>query len=301
MTARIRTREVTLVIGAATDPGPVREQNEDAILTTDPASAEAQENGVLLAVADGMGGYRGGEVAAQIAVDTLREHFYSSPVAPNEVARRLEQAFRLANERIYQEWQPQGEEHLMGTTLVAAVIRGDNLTVANVGDSRAYIVRARRATQVTRDHSLVAEQVEAGLLTREEARGSTYRNVITRALGYRPRIDVDIFELQLLSDDRLVLTSDGVHDTLGDEDIAEIVLREEPDRAARLLVERALERGSQDNASAIVAWLRPATAAPTVATEPASGTNRWIVILVVIGILVFLAVIGVIVSLGSVG
>ncbi|MFN3336976.1 MAG: PP2C family protein-serine/threonine phosphatase, partial [Thermomicrobium sp.] len=136
--------------------------------------------------------------------------------------------------------------------------RGENLTVANVGDSRAYLIRARRPTQITRDHSLVAEQVEAGLLTEEEARGSAYRNVITRALGYRPKVDVDVFELRLMSDDRVVLTSDGVHDVLSDEELAAIALSEEPERAARRLVERALEHGPPDHPTASIARLKPA-------------------------------------------
>ncbi len=301
MSARARVRETTLLIGAATDPGPVREQNEDAVLVTDPASPEAQENGVLLAVADGMGGYRGGEVAAHIAVDTLREEYYAARVEPAEIAKRLQQAFRRANERILREWEPHGEDQLMGTTLVAAVIRGDALVVANVGDSRAYLVRARRPTRITRDHSLVAEQVEAGILTQEEARESSYRNVITRALGYRAKVDVDVFELSLMSDDRIVLTSDGVHDVLPDEEIASIVLSADPERAARLLVERAIERGSQDNASAVVAWLRPHQAQEMEATAADGGAGtRWMVVIVVLGVVVFIAIIAVILSLGAV-
>lgn len=295
---RTRQRETTLLVGAATDPGPVREQNEDAILVVDPASPEAQEDGVVLAVADGMGGYRGGEVAAQIAIETLRQEFYSTPVLPTEVAKRLEQTFRLANERIYQKWQPHGEDQLMGTTLVAAVIRGESLTVGNVGDSRAYLIRAGRLTQITRDHSFVAEQVQAGMLSEEEARTSAYRNVITRALGYRPKIDIDIFELRLLSDDRIVLTSDGVHDILSEEDLAGIVLKNEPERAARMLVERALEQGGQDNASAVVAWLRPTSAVPEPGVAEAAGTNRWMVFLVVLSVMIFVALIVVLVSLG---
>ncbi|MDW8059186.1 MAG: protein phosphatase 2C domain-containing protein [Thermomicrobium sp.] len=301
VTARTRVRDTVLVVGAATDPGPVREQNEDAVLVVDPASPEAQENGVLLAIADGMGGYRGGEVAAHLAIETLREEFYAAPVEVAEIAKRLQQAFRRANERILQEWQPHGEEQLMGTTLVAAVIRGDSLVVANVGDSRAYLVRARRPTRITRDHSLVAEQVEAGLMTQEEARGSSYRNVITRALGYRPKVEVDIFELRLMSDDRFVLTSDGVHDVLTDEEIASVALAAEPERAARLLVERAIEQGSQDNASAVVAWLRPIQTRE--AEEPSEGgaTNLWMLVLVVLGLVVFVAIIGIILTIGSSG
>jgi len=301
VSVRTRVRETTLLVGAATDPGPVREQNEDAVLVVDPTSPEAQQNGVLLAVADGMGGYRGGEVAAHLAIETLRDEFYAAPVDSAEIAKRLQQAFRRANERILREWEPKGEEQLMGTTLVAAVIRGDLLVVANVGDSRAYLVRARRPTQITRDHSLVAEQVEAGLLTQEEARGSSYRNVITRALGYRPKVDVDVFELRLMSDDRVVLTSDGVHDVLTDDEIATVVLSADPERAARTLVERAIEHGSQDNASAVVAWLKPVGGPEREQPAAEAAGNRWMIVLIVLGLLVFLAIIGVILTMGYAG
>lgn len=135
-------------------------------------------------------------------------------------------------------------------------------------------------------------------MTQEEARGSSYRNVITRALGYRPKVDVDIFEIRLMSDDRVVLTSDGVHDVLTDEELAMIVLSEEPDRAARLLVERAIERGSQDNASAVVAWLKPPHIHEAEQQAEESTGNRWMIVLIVLGLVVFIAIIGVILSLG---
>lgn len=286
-----------LVVGAATDPGPVREQNEDAVLLTEPDSEEARSHGVLLAVADGMGGYQRGEVAAQLAIETLRELFYASPFAPTEVPQRLRAAIRQANERIFNEWQPLGEEALMGTTLVAAVIRDHDLTIANVGDSRAYLIRAKRATQITRDHSLVAEQVAAGMMSEEEARESQYRNVITRALGHRQRVDVDIFELRLLSDDRLVLTSDGVHDFVSPEDIASTVLAHPPDEAARRLVELAIAHQTNDNASAVVAWIKPAVDEEPAPAE-AGGLNRLMVVLVLLGLLVFIAIVAVIVALG---
>ncbi|MBX6753317.1 PP2C family protein-serine/threonine phosphatase [Thermorudis peleae] len=293
-----RTRELVIHVGAATDPGPVREQNEDALLVTDPASEEARTQGILLAIADGMGGYQRGEVAARLAIETLRSVYYSTPLAPNEIPQRLRTAFRQANERIYAEWQPEGEEQLMGTTLVAAVIRDQQLTVANVGDSRAYLIRAKRATQITRDHSLVAEQVAAGVLTEDEARESNYRNVITRALGHRQRLDVDIFELQLLADDRLVLTSDGVHDVVTPEELTQIVLAHPPEAAAKALIDLAIQKQTTDNVSAIVAWVKPAVEA---AAEPAParpGTNWLVVVLVLLGILVFIAVVGVILALG---
>ncbi|MBX6342964.1 MAG: serine/threonine-protein phosphatase, partial [Thermomicrobiaceae bacterium] len=165
-----------VAVGAATETGTVREENEDAVFVADPTGELVDTNGLLLALADGMGGYQRGEVAAKIAIETLRDDYYSSEVGRTEVPARLKHAFRLANERIYENGSAGGEENMMGTTLVAAVIRGSDLTVANVGDSRAYLVRAKRATQITRDHSLVAEQVAAGAMTEQEARESQHRN-----------------------------------------------------------------------------------------------------------------------------
>jgi len=297
LSVRQRVRETVLVVGAATDSGPVREQNEDAVLLTDPQSEQARRSGVLLAVADGMGGYQRGEVAAQLAIETVREVFYSIPLEPTEIPHRLRAALRQANERIYSEWQPLGDEHLMGTTLVVAVVRDDQLTVGNVGDSRAYLIRAKRATQITRDHSLVAEQVAAGMMSEEEARESQYRNVITRALGHRQRVDVDLFELRLLSDDRLVLTSDGVHDVVSADEIAATVLAYPPEEAARRLVELAITHQTNDNATAVVAWVRPVVEEEAVPVE-ADRPPRLMVLLVLLGLLVFIGIVAVILALG---
>ena len=291
-----------VAVGAATDTGTVREENEDSVFVADPEGELAQRHGVLLAVADGMGGYQRGEVAAQIAVDTLREDYYGSEIGPIEVPLRLKQAFRHANELIYQNGSANGDDNMMGTTLVAAVIRGNDLTIGNVGDSRAYLIRANRATQVTRDHSLVAEQVAAGAMTEQEARESQHRNIITRALGHRPRVDVDIFEIRLLADDRLVLTTDGVHDYVDEEDLTRIVLSSPPEQAARELVQTALARSSNDNVSAVVAWMMPAgaTLEPQPVEVEAGGRGALLVpVLVLIGLLVFIAIVAVILFMGG--
>lgn len=291
-----------VAVGAATDTGTVREENEDSVFVADPEGELAQSHGVLLAVADGMGGYQRGEVAAQIAVDTLREDYYGSEIGPTEVPLRLKQAFRHANELIYQNGSANGDDNMMGTTLVAAVIRGNDLTIGNVGDSRAYLIRANRATQVTRDHSLVAEQVAAGAMTEQEARESQHRNIITRALGHRPRVDVDIFEIRLLADDRLVLTTDGVHDYVDEEDLTRIVLSSPPEQAARELVQTALARSSNDNVSAVVAWMMPAgaTLEPQPVEVETGGRGALLVpVLVLIGLLVFIAIVAVILFMGG--
>lgn len=291
-----------VTVGAATDTGTVREQNEDTIYVADPDGELSQTNGVLFAVADGMGGYQRGEVASQLAIDLLRDEYYASEVGPTEIPLRLKQVFRKANERIYEDGSASGDENMMGTTLVAAVIRGNDLTIANVGDSRAYLIRANRATQITRDHSLVAEQVAAGAMSEEEARESQHRNIITRALGHRPRVDVDIFEIRLLSDDRLILTTDGVHDYVDEDDLVQIALNSPPEKAARELVQTALANDSNDNVSAVVAWMMPAGAVlePEAAEPVPAGRGAMLVpLLVLIGLLVFVAIVAVILFMGG--
>lgn len=287
--------ELQPLIGAATDTGAVREENEDRVLVDLAAIPEdAQEsNGILIAIADGMGGYQRGEVASRIAVETLTELYYEQPVGATEIPERLRRAFRAANDRIFKDGSAEGEQNMMGTTLVAAVVRGRDLTVANVGDSRAYLVRANRLQQVTRDHSLVAEQVAAGAMTEEEARESTHRNIITRALGHRPRVDVDIFEIQLLPEDRLILSTDGLHDYVEETEVVETTLAMPPEDAARRLVQLALEHGSNDNVSAVVARVAPAAALMEAeAAEPQTGGHgSAVVLLVLIGLVIFVAVV----------
>lgn len=256
-----------ILAGGVSDTGRVRQVNEDMVRLAEPNSPEVQASGFLTVVADGMGGHQHGEVASQLAVEALFETFYAH-TSRDGVDAALKRGFRVANERIIAASASMGagggaDGGSMGTTLVATAIVGDALTVANVGDSRAYLLRAESATQITRDHSLVAEQVASGVITPEEARDSHQRNIITRALGHRPKLDVDIFEIALLPDDRVILCSDGVHGHVELEEFAELGARGEPEAASRALIELALERGSTDNVSAAVIWYEPSLAATT--------------------------------------
>ncbi|MGA7673315.1 MAG: Stp1/IreP family PP2C-type Ser/Thr phosphatase [Nitrolancea sp.] len=293
--------ELRVIIGAGTDTGSVREQNEDAVFVSDAQTDDVADNGMLVAVADGMGGYQRGEVAARIAIDTLRSEYFDTEVESNDIPLRLKQAFRKANELIFDNGSATGEQNMMGTTLVAAVIRGPDLTVANVGDSRAYLVRADRLTQVTRDHSLVAEQVAAGAMTEQEARESQHRNIVTRALGHRQRVDVDIFEIRLLPEDRLLLTSDGLHDYVDEDEMVSVSLSRHPEDASRELVNLALEHGSNDNVTAVVVWAAPAGVSTERTSEQEMEEERasyLIPMLVVLALLVFVAIVVLILYLG---
>ena len=244
--------ESRLVVGAHTEAGNVRDTNEDLVHH---AQLDGYDDAFILAVADGMGGYERGEVASRIAMDALLDRVKN--LDTEDSALILKQAYRRANEEIYEGGVSQGEDNMMGTTLVAGLVRGNELALANVGDSRGYLLRAGALTQITQDHSLIAEQVRMGVISEEEARSSQHRNIITRALGHRERVDVDVFELTLLPDDRLLLSTDGVHDYLDEDTIRDVLLKEEPEQAAESLVKLALENGSTDNLTALVAWMAP--------------------------------------------
>jgi protein phosphatase len=189
-----------------------------------------------------------GEVASRRGVDTILEYYYDSS-QPDRI-EVLREAFQQANTRVYEEGQG-----TMGTTGVALLVRGDRLDVANVGDSRAYLVRGGQIQQLTQDHSFVWEQVAAGVLTKQQARHSHYRNMITRAIGHRPDVEVDFFVEQVYTGDVLVLSSDGLHGLLEDDEIAEAVSSMQPAEAVQWLIDEANQRGGSDNITVIVARL----------------------------------------------
>lgn len=283
-----------LIVGAATDPGPVREENEDSVyhdVVTNPVAGDL----LVLAVADGMGGYQRGEIASEMAVEALRERFTDADTS--DTVLMLKQAFRQANDRIFADGSAEGEHNMMGTTLVAGIVKGMELAIGNIGDSRAYLVRANNLNQITNDHSLVAEQVAMGAMTQDEARGSQHKNIITRALGHRQRVDVDIFELTLLPDDRLLLSTDGLHDHLADDEMTSIMLTMPPDEAAKEMVDRAIRAGSTDNVTALCVWAAPVSVldAPPVVDVAGSRMNMLLTALVLVGLIIFIAIVGYIV------
>jgi protein phosphatase len=209
--------------------------------------------GYLLAVADGMGGHADGEVASKLAIEMVKDLFVRDQ--PSDIALALKQAYRRANETIYQQGGGDAEVRHMGTTLVTAVVRGKYVTIANVGDSRAYLMRANQITQVTQDHSVVAEQVQQGQIRAEDARKSNQRNMLTQALGTRESLDKRmpaIYELALLPEDRLLLCTDGFYDVLTNEDYLQLMAGDDPVAAASGLTQLANQRKTDDNVSAIV-------------------------------------------------
>ncbi len=244
-----------IVFAQRTDIGLKRELNEDSVISFLPEDQQVMENkGVLFVVADGLGGHTRGEVASQLAVNTIRDVYYSQE--GDDPAASLRLAIEQANARIYNEsfaMSPKPEpDQMMGSTCVAAVILGDIVHVANVGDSRAYIIRDGQAHQISLDHSLVAQQLREGLITKEQARDHPDRNKIYRCLGSET-VEVDTFSEKVQPGDLLLLCTDGLTELVPEEEVASIVQQHEPQDSVQRLIERANELGGRDNITAVVA------------------------------------------------
>jgi protein phosphatase len=227
-----------LVVGAATDVGRVRDGNEDAYLVDDAMG--------LVAVADGMGGHRGGEVASATALEALR--------AAVNGGRPLREAVEDANRAVFDKAQTDDSLRGMGTTLTAATLAaGGTLLIGHVGDSRAYLLRDGELRQVTTDHSLVEELVRDGRLTADEAAVHPQRSIITRALGVDSTVEVDVYPVELAAGDVVMFCSDGLTGMLQPDLIAAELRREDdPARAATKLVDAANASGGEDNITVVV-------------------------------------------------
>jgi len=240
--------ELTVTASIQTDPGCIRESNEDSGRHVSPADREAlAARGRLTVVADGMGGHASGEVASHIAVEVISEQYYSDrSLSPQDALRR---AVEAANLEIYDTSLSDETLSGMGTTLVALVVLGDTAFSAHVGDSRLYRMRARKLELLTTDHSQVMEMVRHGIITVEQARNHDDKNVILRAVGTQPEVEVDVSGVfPIEPGDTFILCSDGLNDMLEDAEI-ESILASEPDEysAATRLIEAAKDNGGHDN------------------------------------------------------
>src|ERR1700683_776558 len=248
---------VDIVSGGGTNVGRVRTNNEDCFRIVEPLN--------LFVLSDGMGGEAHGEIASALAVETVVQHcqetendpamtiFGDMPAIWSEKTKRLASAVHLANKSIYDSAQAHPEQRGMGATVTAAWIDGTRLSIAHVGDSRAYLLRSGNLQQLTSDHSLVAEQVRRGILTPAEAERSDMQSVLLRALGAHPEIEVDSEEHVLFANDVLLLCSDGLTRMITEPEIAG-TLQADPDpaKAADRLVQLANEQGGADNVTAVV-------------------------------------------------
>ena len=233
-------------VGALTDTGRVRTINQDAYLVLEDLG--------LYVVADGMGGHQGGEVASQLAIEALRAAYVE------QAADALADAIAEANERIYEAGSADPNLAGMGTTVVAAVVldgeegdEGNQLLVANVGDSRAYLFRDGDLTQLTEDHSMVADLLREGRISEEEAEVHPQRNIVTRVLGVYDQVDIDFWPVDAVAGDRVVLCSDGLINEVTDDQITSVLRRlADPQEAAAELVRRANEGGGRDNITVVL-------------------------------------------------
>lgn len=247
-----------LAVAQRTDIGRLRLTNEDALISVIPEDEQVLAGkGALFVVADGLGGHEGGEIASKMAVDTITEVYYQA--GQDEVGPALQKAIKQANALLYAANEAKAEpeamadrKHIMGTTCVAAVLLGQTVYVANVGDSRAYILRNGQMRQVSEDHSWVREQILTGLLTEEQARTHPKNNIITRCLGSEPEVEVDIFSQEVQAGDALILCTDGLSGMVRDDELREIVQELAPEESVNRLIERANEEGGKDNITAVV-------------------------------------------------
>ncbi|MES2933786.1 MAG: Stp1/IreP family PP2C-type Ser/Thr phosphatase [Pseudomonadota bacterium] len=244
---------------ARTDTGMVRQHNEDSV-------AFSAEVGLAI-LADGMGGYNAGEVASTIATNLvllcieqqLRSmHREIDSPADGRIHQTIVEAIQIANLSILEAAHKEPAYNGMGTTLVLALLHDDHITLAHVGDSRAYRLRRGQLQQITRDHSVLQEQIDAGLISAESAQFAPNKNLITRAVGVDFQIEIEIHDHQIEPDDIYLLCSDGLSDMLLDEEMRDILLRHEsnPDSAlettCEILIDQANANGGQDNISAIL-------------------------------------------------
>jgi PPM family protein phosphatase len=246
-----------LEIASATDPGMVRSHNEDSV------AADAA-NGVVV-LADGMGGYNAGEVASGMATTVIITEMQQvmTKVQPYEIdqksgqqvaARMVREQILKANTSIYQAAQSQPQYAGMGTTLVVGLFYDNRILVAHLGDSRLYMMRDGRFSQVTRDHSLLQEQIDSGLITLEQAKHAQHKNLVTKALGIDPSVEPEIHEYPTKPGDLYLLCSDGLCDMVEDDDIALAVqaFGNNLKMATSHLVQMANDNGGRDNVSVIL-------------------------------------------------
>jgi serine/threonine protein phosphatase PrpC len=250
-----------------TDVGLIREHNEDNLLVLDvskgvraqeldtPLNVDLGPKGALFLVCDGMGGAAAGEVASQMAVEAIAATLQAAePLERDGFARRLRRAIEDANDRIFAQSRDNQNERGMGTTCTAAAVVDGTLVVGQIGDSRCYVKRGGRLAQITKDQSLAWQLMEAGAMTAEEAKGFEHANIILQALGVQERVEVVMSQVALRKGDVILVSSDGLHGPVSDEEILHI-LQEEPDlkKACERLVARALEREGPDNVTVVLA------------------------------------------------
>jgi len=266
--------ELCVKIGTLSDVGCVRELNEDSIRVIQPTDPnELAQRGILVVVADGMGGHNAGEIASQLAVEVVVQRYADDTKEPGSaLANALEQANRVIVDAASRDVRYSG----MGTTCTALVLRGGLAYCAHVGDSRLYLARGNDIFLMTEDHSALMHLVRQGTITADEARHHPDKSVIVRALGARDDVDVATWEkpLPVRPGDTFLMCSDGLYDLVEDEEIKQIVMLGDPQPACENLIALAKERGGHDNITVGIVSLKPegeATSSPVPETRQAEA------------------------------
>jgi serine/threonine protein phosphatase PrpC len=235
----------------ASDIGRKRSRNEDSVAFYESSSSQiVAEYGRLYIVADGVGGGGAGEVASRYAAEKTLHAYYNSHEQDPE--QRLRSAINAANSDLFRYTEQHQEMWRMGTTLVSALLIETKFIIANVGDSRAYLIRGDQIRQITRDHSLVGRLLDKGAISPEQAKNHPQRNIVLRSLGSEPEVRPDFYSGMLQTDDLLVLCTDGLTRHVSDSEIVELVTDRRPNQAVRELVDLANGRGGEDNVSILI-------------------------------------------------
>lgn len=238
-----------------TDKGLVRKSNQDSLFIN------TQHK--FFAVADGMGGHRGGDIASSLVVQILNENFLRLPPDTENKVEVVRHAIEQANQLIYEKSQAEAHLNGMGTTFVGLLIDKNKAYISNVGDSRTYLINNKTIYQLSRDHSLVQEKINLGIYGREEASRDKMKNVLVRTLGFEENVKIDIFEYTISKNDIFVICSDGLYGKVYDEEILNIILAtlkdpatcllDDVDKSVQNLIDKANEYGGNDNITVIIA------------------------------------------------
>jgi len=243
-----------IIIAAATDPGLEHNENQDSYAFYPPEKGSAHKKGILMLLADGMGGHSGGAIASKITVDVLMQAYYED--STSRIPDSLEKACLKANQKVIERGKDDLKLQGLGSTLVSVVFKGDQMYFANVGDSRGYSIYDNQISQFTEDHSYVASLVKAGAINEEEALTHPEGNIITKAIGFDEDLSVDISQesITIQKDQYILLCCDGLYRVVTNEEILATVYEyKDPDSICKKLIEMANAGGGPDNITVLVA------------------------------------------------
>ncbi len=237
--------------------GKKRSKNEDSYVCY--SFNNTQRPRFLIAVADGMGGHTGGEIASALAIEGIKDYFHSqfeNLTSPDrDLSMALEDSVQQANLKIFRTASAETKLTGMGSTLVAALLTDTHTYISNVGDSRAYLIREKHIQQITIDHNWKNEQLQKGQLKEEDIQNSPYKNLITRSMGLKDKIKIDSFEILIQSKDYILLSSDGLHSLLSQKEILKAFKKNKiPEKICQKLIDMSNKKGGRDNITVIVAY-----------------------------------------------